>query len=118
MVVHKVCIKKTQPFRATAFNHCRYCMVQPLFDCYVTEARPSLNRSISAVSLVQRRYALPHNNYRVYTGNCVQLQRHRVYAVPQFWDAYIPYNAKFSRRIIFAFFAVGIKPRKLRSAKF
>ena len=38
----------------------------------------------------------------------------------QFWrvSKYSIYNAKFSRRIMFAFFTVGIEPRKLSSAKF
>ena len=74
--------KKT--FHTTAFNHRRYCMVQPLFDRCVNVARPSLNRSISAVGLVQTRYA-PLHNYRVY----VTLPQRRRYAVPQYWAAYV-----------------------------
>ena len=59
--------KKT--FHTAEFNHRRYCMVQPLFDRCFTVARPSLNRSISAVGLVQTQYA-PLHNYRVTVCRC------------------------------------------------
>ena len=65
--VYTVRVKKT--FHTAAFNHHRYCMVQPLFDRCVTVARPSLNRSISAVGLVQMRYA-PLHNYHVTVCRC------------------------------------------------
>ena len=52
------------------------------------------------------------------THGCAGCWRTPRYVLVAMFNYLIPYSAKFSRRIMFACFAVGIEPRKLSSAKF